>query len=82
MRVYNNAAAYSLVTSPDETDTVPGSGAYDIRTVNSNGLQGNLADNRKTDISGQIRHRHSDGTHDGAVEIFTKGWIDPRGRNA
>jgi len=82
--IRHSAAVYVVFTGPDETDTAASSSHYDLYTEGhdlgqSGASQINLS--RFTDTSSQIRYRSTVGTVT-AFDIFTLGWIDPRGRNA
>jgi hypothetical protein len=79
----NQGDAYGLITSLDETDTTPSATVADLWANTSASLSTpSSVFERETDTSAQIRHRYSDGTLSKAARISTKGWIDPRGRNA
>lgn len=79
--VYNTATGEYIVTSPDETDTVPTTTMYDFETSGGDAERPVIRLTQRTNTSSQIRYRSSDAALN-SLKIFTLGWIDPRGRNA
>lgn len=74
--------AYMIVSSPDETDTEPVSTLHDLSSVND--ATRFIASSRrivKTDTSGRIRTRQSASNGNTFVQINTRGWVHPRGKN-
>lgn len=79
--VFRAAATQHVITSPDETDTVPSVSFHDLETQTSGTEHNQTRLMQRTNTSSQIRHRSSVTT---MTQFFidTLGWIDPRGRNA
>lgn len=77
----NNSSAI-LITSPDDTDTAPGTSvAGPFTLLVSSALPfANTSLNVRTNTSSQARYRTS-ATNNTSVGIYTIGWTDDRGRN-
>jgi hypothetical protein len=73
------ATVYFTVTSPDQTDSVPSASIFDTYSL-SNTAPAFWHGYIRTDINSRIRVRPS--ITAGACYINTRGWRDPRGRNA
>lgn len=77
--MYNTSAVYVLLTSPDQTDTLPSSTIF-THLNGSAGIYGGGYALPMTNTSGQIRARSSAAAT--AFFVVTNGWIDKRGRDA
>lgn len=75
-----SASTHLLLTSADQTDTVPSSSAFTLRISTNNSEASTMMD-VKTDTSRQIRFRLDQSTTDHVVRIQTFGWIDRRGQD-
>jgi hypothetical protein len=73
------ATIYFALTSPDQTDSAPSASIFDTYSL-SNTAPAFWHGYLRTDISSRIRARASGNA--GACYINTRGWRDPRGRNA
>jgi hypothetical protein len=72
-----------LLTSLDQTDVAATGSLYTFAIPATGGNGGNGVTARiRTNTSRQIRARLSDSASDITLEIFTSGWIDPRGKDA
>lgn len=72
-----SSAVYIIVTSPDQNDIDPSS-TSDFSVFTSS-ERGQIIDNIRTNISGQIRFRVSASNTDVYVFTTCHGWIDDRG---
>lgn len=76
----NAGAVFGLITSPDQTDTLPAVTQFNMLTTATctvaffHGIV-------RTDTSGQVRAAASASTG-ATANLFTRGWIDTRGRLA
>lgn len=70
-------AGYLLITSPEETDTVPSPAAMDA-IVSADGAFNSLYKKVWTNTSSQVRWRSTSTTT--TVYLFTQGWVDLRGQ--
>lgn len=73
------ASAAILLTSPDETDQAPNTGGPASLLNANNATQGSAGEfTTRVNTSQQIRVRTTSNT---TLNIFTKGWIDRRGKD-
>lgn len=72
---------YALITSPDQTDTIPSSTLHNI--INSGSVGTNATAMRvRTDTSAQTRFRVDRSDTDMTIAVNTIGWVDPRGKDS
>ena len=71
---FKSATSYLLITALSQTDTAPGSSAYNS-LINTNGPLANAYFPILTDSSAQFRYRTS---ADAALGVITHGWVDTR----
>jgi hypothetical protein len=81
VRFQNDSTSQVLITAIDETDVAPGATTLSDITSTTNAHPQYISTERKTNTSAQIRYRSSDGTIS-ILRIWTRGWIDPRGKNS
>jgi hypothetical protein len=76
---------YMLVTDPATTDTTPTSVLYTTQMIDIHGGNAYTFETAqvdvRTDTSMQIRTRQDNSTASHQLVIFTRGWIDRRGRD-
>ena len=80
----SSSNTYVLVTSLDQSNTVPSASALDgrIQAAGGTGASTNIIKRIRTNTSGQIRYRQSASSGSHYVAIATHGWVDMRGRAA
>ena len=79
----NAADVHLLVTSPDQTDTVPSVTRFTVVSQHGDGVEESDAvyGEFTTDTSSQIRYRISRSAADVTIRIQNHGWVDRRGRD-
>ena len=70
----SGASAQTIIFDKDEANQAPGINNADVVRPGTANMS------RRVDGSSQVSHRSSAAT--GSLEIITRGWIDPRGRDA
>ena len=68
----------ALVTSLDQSNTVPSSTLYDLACGGTSGVQDSAYLPRRTNTSGQIRYRLNSSDANVTMDGTTHGWIDDR----
>lgn len=77
--------SYAVITSPFETDATPAAATFDLgptAQVSGRSIWSTIQKTVRTNTSRQIRYRLSHSSVSYTINIWTRGWIDPRGRNA
>lgn len=77
-----SSGTYVLLTSLDQTDTVPSSSAFSFYMADTAGgsSAGSTMARIRTNTSGQIRWRQSLSNSQHESDLVTHGWVDMRGR--
>ena len=74
-------ASYVILTSPDQTNTIPSISVSDIGLKTGSGSNANVSKEIRTNTSSQIRYRLSYSHADIDVYGVTFGWVDNRGQS-